>query len=42
MPGKRTIYRRSDNGQITTKKYAHKHPKTTERQHVAVPKPKKK
>ena len=41
MPAKKTIYRRSDNGQITTKKYADKHPRTTERQHVPPPKPKK-
>ena len=30
----KTIYRRSDNGQITTKKYAEKHPKTTEKERV--------
>ena len=30
----RTIYRRSDNGQITTKQYAKAHPKTTEKQIV--------
>ena len=33
---KKTIYRRSDNGQLTTKKYAEKHPKTTEREIVNV------
>jgi hypothetical protein len=37
---RKTIYRRSDNGQITTKKYAEQHPRTTERQHVYVPSPK--
>jgi hypothetical protein len=37
---KKTIYRRSDNGQITTQKYADKHPRTTEKQHVYVPAPK--
>ena len=32
--GKKTIYRRSDNGQITTKKYAEKHPNTAEKERV--------
>jgi hypothetical protein len=31
---KKTIYRRSDTGEITTKDYAQRHPKTTEKQHV--------
>jgi hypothetical protein len=31
---KKTIYRRSDNGQITTKQYAENHPKTTEKERV--------
>ncbi len=34
---KKVIYRRSDTGQITTEKYADKHPKTTERETVYVP-----
>jgi hypothetical protein len=33
---KKTIYRRSDNGQITTKQYAEKNPKTTEKERVTV------
>ncbi|SKC19567.1 hypothetical protein [Dyadobacter psychrophilus] len=36
MP-KKTIYRRSDNGQLTTKEYAESHPKTTEKERVNVP-----
>ena len=36
---KRTIYRRSDTGQITTKEYAEKHPATTEKERVRVPTP---
>lgn len=40
---KRTIYRDSGNGQLTTKEYAENHPKTTERERVNVPtSPKKK
>ena len=31
---KKTIYRRSDTGEITTKEYAEKHPKTTEKERV--------
>lgn len=31
---KKTIYRRSDNGRITTKDYAERHPKTTEKERV--------
>ncbi len=38
----RTIYRRSDTGELTTKDYANKHPKTTEKEKVYVPPPKKK
>jgi hypothetical protein len=34
---KKVIYRRSDNGQLTTEQYADKHPKTTEREVVYVP-----
>jgi hypothetical protein len=33
---KKTIYRRSDNGQLTTKDYAEKHPKTAEKERVNV------
>jgi len=36
----KTIYRRSDNGQLTTKQYAERHPKTTEKERVRVPAPK--
>ena len=39
---KRTIYRRSDNGQITTPGYAKQHPNTTEKERVNVPAPSKK
>lgn len=38
---KKTIYRDSGSGQITTKQYADKHPKTTEKERVNVPVPKK-
>jgi hypothetical protein len=31
---RKTIYRRSDNGQITTEEHAKKHPKTTEKERV--------
>ncbi len=41
MAGKKVIYRRSDNGQITTQRFAEQHPRTTERQHVPVKSPKK-
>ncbi len=30
----KVVFRRSDTGVFTTKKYADKHPATTERQHV--------
>lgn len=33
MP-KKVIYRDSKSGQITTQRYAERHPATTERQHV--------
>ncbi len=33
----KTIYRNSENGQITTKKYAEKHPKTTEKEKIKAP-----
>lgn len=33
---RKTIYRRSDNGQLTTKRYAENHPKTTEKERVRV------
>ena len=33
---KKTIYRRSDNGRLTTRQYAEKHPRTTERETVKV------
>jgi hypothetical protein len=38
---KKTIYRRSDNGQITTKKYAEAHPKSTEKERVGTGKKKR-
>jgi hypothetical protein len=31
---KKTVYRDSDKGQFTTKEYAEKHPKTTEKERV--------
>lgn len=39
---KRTIYRDSETGQITTRQHATQNPKTTERERVNVPTPKKK
>ena len=39
---KKTIYRDSDTGRITTKEYADKHKSTTEKERVNVPTPKKK
>ncbi len=39
---KKTIYRESDTGRLTTKEYAEKHPKTTEKERVNVPPTKKK
>lgn len=41
MP-KKTIYRSSESGRIVPKKYAQSHPKTTEKERVRVPAPKKK
>lgn len=41
-PEKKTIYRDSETGQITTEDYAKRHPKTTEKERVPVVKPKKK
>ncbi len=38
---KRIIYRDSETGQLTTQGYAAKHPKTTEREKVNVPSPKR-
>jgi hypothetical protein len=38
---KKVIYRNSKTGEITTQRYAEKHPATTERQHVPVKSPKK-
>jgi len=35
---KKVIYRNSVTGRITTKKYANKHPNTTEKEIVNVPK----
>lgn len=35
----KTIYRRADNGKITTQKYAEQHPRTTEKERVYVPSP---
>ena len=37
MSTTRTIYRRSDNGQLTTEDYAKKHPHTTEKEKVRIP-----
>ncbi|RYE14107.1 MAG: multidrug transporter [Rickettsiales bacterium] len=34
---KKVIYRDSDSGRLTTKKYAESHPKTTEKERVNVP-----
>ncbi len=39
---KKTVYRDSEDGQFTTKKYAESHPRTTERERVSVGKPSKK
>ena len=41
---KKTVYRDSEDGQFTTRKYAEKNPKTTEKERVRVkpPLPKKK
>ncbi|WP_262898084.1 hypothetical protein [Fibrella forsythiae] len=39
---KRIIYRDSESGKLTTREYATQHPKTTERERVNVPTPKKK
>lgn len=36
---KKTVYRDSEDGQFTTKKYADKHPKTTEKESVRVKPP---
>lgn len=41
-PAKKTVYRDSEDGQFVKKKYAVDHPKTTEKEHVPVVKPKKK
>jgi len=41
MAEKKVIYRDSKTGQITTQRYADRHPATTERQHVTVPTKKK-
>lgn len=38
-PEKKTVYRDSEDGQFTTKKYAEKNPKTTEKERVPVSKP---
>jgi len=35
---KKTIYRDSETGRITTEDYAKRHPKTTEKERVRVPK----
>jgi hypothetical protein len=42
MADKKTIYRSSESGQIVTKQYAESHPRTTEKERVTVPSPKKK
>jgi hypothetical protein len=39
---KKTVYRDSEDGQFTTKKYAESHPRTTETERVPVGKPSKK
>ena len=39
---KRVIYRDSETGQLTTREYADRHPKTTEKERVNVPAQKKK
>jgi hypothetical protein len=39
---KKTVYRRSDTGQWTTKKYAENHQRTTEKERVRVTPPSKK
>lgn len=39
---KREVYKRSDNGQFTTKKFAEKHPDTTYKTSIKVNPPKKK
>jgi hypothetical protein len=41
MTIKVVVYRRSDNGHFTTKEYAKRHPKTTEREVVKKNDPKK-
>jgi hypothetical protein len=41
MATKKVIYRKSTNGQITTKRYAEAHKATTERQHVPTGRKKK-
>jgi hypothetical protein len=33
---RRTIFRKSNNGQLTTEEYAKKHPNTTEKERVRV------
>ena len=37
----KVVYRRADTGVFTTQRYADKHPRTTEREHVPVSNPKK-
>jgi hypothetical protein len=37
-PEKKVVHRDSEDGQFVTKEYADKHKRTTERQHVPVPK----
>ncbi len=39
---KKTVYRDSEDGKFTTKKYSDKHPKTTEKERVRVKPPSKK
>ena len=39
---KKTIYRDSETGRLTTREYATQHPKTTERERVNAPTPSKK
>ncbi|UCI21350.1 hypothetical protein FJ970_10490 [Mesorhizobium sp. B2-1-8] len=41
-PEKKTIFRDSESGRITTEEYAKKHPRTTEKERVTVVPPKKK
>ncbi len=41
MTTSKYVYRRADTGKFTTPDYAKQHPKTTEKERVYVPSPKK-